>query len=465
MLGSRFRGSGLLQPPDDDATAEEDAPDSTPERPLQQQEGQQQQQQQQHSPSEKLQQNKKVQDPNQESPPHGQDDVPGNRRRKRQLPSIHDSLARSSQQELETTKTNDAMLKRKATRAMFSHAVTGTGMSQGINVTGVKALISQLLSPTDDMHPHGVFAPRHVTTDHAKRVLDILDFDQDGVWSWDEFQRACELLLDSTGNPSSYRRSILMADDIVLQHTVREKEDEIQELTDRIEAMHKEYEDVIEDLRQRLHEREAEKHTIIDQANDDIGALQKQLRVLRQQLVRARSRQGSGGDNDNDNKDGGEGGADDDGTAFTPAPLRRRPRLQPTPPTPRLSVREARRREECADRSPSETSSVRSTAHTATTDALTAEVRHLRAKLADRNERMLALKDELAEASEVIVEFSDRISRKDQELFALQRQNVELQSQLDEYHVQGLIQHRAARNISGVRQPCPETTILSSPTL
>ena len=41
----------------------------------------------------------------------------------------------------------------------------------------------------------------------------------------------------------------------------------------------------------------------------------------------------------------------------------------------------------------------------------------------------------------VIVEFSDSISGKDQELFSLQRKNYELRSQLDEIHVQSLIKH------------------------
>ena len=39
--------------------------------------------------------------------------------------------------------------------------------------------------------------------------------------------------------------AILMADDIVLQRAVQDREEQVQELTDRIEAMHKEYEDLV----------------------------------------------------------------------------------------------------------------------------------------------------------------------------------------------------------------------------
>eukprot|EP00043_Microstomoeca_roanoka_P014644 m.145435 g.145435 ORF g.145435 m.145435 type:complete len:409 (+) comp16064_c0_seq7:254-1480(+) len=366
---------------------------------------------------------------------------PPKMRRRRQLPSVQPGLSRTSSQssscqDIPGRALSEAQaLKEKASKAIFSEAVGPS--SKGINVAGVQALIAQLLSPSDDMHPHGVFSPRTVTMDHAQMVLDMLDFDQDGVWSWDEFHKACELLLDESGNPSSYRRSILMADDIILQRTLEAKELEVQELMDRIDIMREEYEHLIEDLRRRLQERDSENYTILDQANTDIETLQQQIKVLRQQVVRAKAHQDAVDEITAEEED-----------LFTPAKPRQRQRIQPQPPLPQ------KRSQESITTATLELLD--------TKDALALEVEGLKKKLADRNERVLALKDDLAEASSVILEFSEKISKKDQELFELQRKNMELQNELDELHVRSLTQHLHGNAPPIRRQVAPQYRIISS---
>lgn len=434
--------------------------------------------------------------------------------------------------------TDAAKQRHKASRAMFKKAVGGTSTSKGINCTGVKALISQLLSPTSELQPEEEFEPRNVSTQHAQQVLQLLDHDGDGVWSWDEFQQACDLLLDTRGNPSGYRRSILMADDIVLQRAVQDREEQVQELTDRIEAMHKEYEDLIEGMRVSLVQRDNENAGIIAKANADIAALQRQLRALKRQLqhstspaavAAANSGQAAattapeeeGGrahgvaatasapsvlaqeanNSSNSSDSSGRGGSAEamqrrhataaaaarallsttptEGRATQPPPAqpctpsapsasasssspqvgqhRRRSRVQPLPPTTAIPLAALKGGASAHSDAGQGVVDPRTSVHShaggnltvqSTPQALFAEVLRLRAELASREKKVAVLSDELKEASSVIVEFSDSISGKDQELFSLQRKNYELRSQLDEIHVQSLIKHLRSTTMS-----------------
>eukprot|EP00045_Choanoeca_perplexa_P022303 m.9032 g.9032 ORF g.9032 m.9032 type:complete len:435 (-) comp9346_c0_seq1:24-1328(-) len=271
----------------------------------------------------------------------------------------------------------------------------------GVTAAGVQSLIEKLLSSSPDTDGYASFdtlVERAVSIQHAERVLERLDIDCDGVLSFEEFKRCLEHMLDEEGKPRNFHFSLLHADNMVLQDACDEALHVQNLLGHKLDALEREHELMVTDLEERLQQREKTKDHVVQRAQTDLAHMHAQMLAMQQQLTDAKQ----------------HAEQLQDGSSYANSHLQV------------LSLASVR------SRSNSIWSNLSSIQGDINEDSDNCTEADLRDQLSTSHYQVQTLQTELAEASTMILEFSEKVSVQEQEITSLTRELTGLRHDLND---------------------------------